>query len=104
VVQAALQIAVRRQPGQHHPVGVGQDDADRLAVQLLVQLPENRVGGAGQRALHVRVVQVAQVDVIGGHVPLPGPPPRREDRFAHDGGIDRLGGQEVVSGLGQPVF
>jgi len=71
---------------------------------VLVQLPEHRIGGAGQRALHIRVVQVAQVDVIGGHVPLPGPPPRREDRFAHGGGIDRLGREEVISRLGQLVL
>src|SRR5215831_11232726 len=45
-VQSALKVVVRGQPGEHQAVGVGEDDADRLAVKLLAQAPKHRVGGA----------------------------------------------------------
>src|ERR1019366_2532302 len=48
-VQVAFQVVVCGQPGQYHASRVGQDDADRLPVKLLVQLPQHRIGRPGQR-------------------------------------------------------
>jgi hypothetical protein len=70
-VEGALEVVVRGHPGQHQAVRVGQDDADRLAVQLLVQVPQHRIGRPGQVGLQVGVAQVVQLDVVGGDVPLP---------------------------------
>ncbi len=102
-VEGAFQVVVRGQPGQDEPVGVGQDDADGLAVELLVQVPQDRAGAARQPGLQVGFVQVGQVDMVGGHVPLTGAPPRGEDRLAHRGLVDRVSREEPDSGLGQPV-
>jgi len=71
---------VRGHPGQHQARGVGQDDADRLAVELLVQVPQHRIGRAGQVGLQVGVAQVITLDVVRGDVATAAdPPPGRED-------------------------
>ena len=103
-VEGALEVVVRGHPGQHQAVRVGQDDADRLAVQLLVQVPEHRIGRPGQVGLQVGVAQVVQLDVVGGDLPLPGPPPGREDGLAHGALVDRLGSEKPISGLCQLIF
>src|SRR5207237_8075290 len=82
-VEGALEVVVRGQPGQHQAGRVGQDDADRLAVELLVQVPEHRIGRPGQVGFQVGIAQIIEVDVVGGDVKLPGPPPGREDGLAH---------------------
>jgi hypothetical protein len=74
-VKVAFQVDVGGQPGQDQPGAVGQDDADRLAVELLVQLAQHRIGAAGKRGLQVGISKIAQVDVIGGDLPLAGAPP-----------------------------
>jgi hypothetical protein len=102
-VQGALQVVVRGQPVQHHPVSVGQDDADRLAVQLLAQAAQDWLGAAHQPGLQVRFVQVAQVDVVGRHLPLARAPPRGQDRLAHRIGVHHIGREEPDPGLGQAV-
>ena len=38
-VEMPFEIVIGGQPGQHEPVGVGEDDADRLPVELFVQVP-----------------------------------------------------------------
>ncbi len=102
-VQVPVKIVIGRQPGEHHSGGVRQDDADRLAVQVLAQIPQHRQGAAGQRRVQVGVAHIGQVDVIGGDVPPPGAPPGRQDRVAYLVRLDRLRGQEPFPGLGQPV-
>src|SRR6516162_7154397 len=102
-VQGPLQVVVPGQPSQHQPVGVGQDDADRLAAQFLVQLAQHRFRAADQPGLQVGFVQVVQVDAIGRHLPLTGAPPRGEDRLAHRSRVHRLGVKELNPGLGQAV-
>ena len=70
-VKLPLEVMVAGQAAQHKPVRVGQDDADRLPVELLVQVPQHRLGGAGQVRAEVRRAQVAHVQVVGRDVPLP---------------------------------
>ena len=82
-VEMAFQVVVRGQPGQHHPGRVGQDDADRLPVHVLAQVPEHRHGAAGQRGVQVGVADIGQLDAVRGHVPVPGAPPGRQDRIPH---------------------
>ena len=51
-VEVALEVAVAGQPGQHQPGRVGEDDADRLPVELLAAgcaAPAARCGSAGCR-------------------------------------------------------
>ena len=71
VVKLPFQVAVAGQAAQHEPGRVGQDDADRLAVELLVQVPQHRLGGAGERRVEVGRAQVAQVEPVGRDPPLP---------------------------------
>ena len=46
-VEVPLEIVVGGEPGEHHARCVGEDDADRLALQVLVQVPQHRQGAAG---------------------------------------------------------
>ena len=103
VVQVPLEVVIGGQPGQHQAGRVGQDDADRLAVKLLVQVPQHRVGRPGQVGFQVGVAQVVELDVVGGDVPLPGPPPGRQDGLADSAGINRLGGEKPLPGFRQQV-
>jgi hypothetical protein len=59
-VEVAFQIAVCGQPVEHDARGVGQDDADRLAVEMLVQVAHDRHRGAGERCLEVGVTRIGQ--------------------------------------------
>ena len=52
-VELPFQVAVAGEAAQHEPGRVGQDDADRLPVELLVQVPQDRLGGARQRRVEV---------------------------------------------------
>jgi hypothetical protein len=97
-VEVPLQVGIGGQPGQDHPGRVGQDHADRLPVQVVAQVPEHRHRAAGQRRVQVGVADIRQLDVVGGHVPLPRPRPRGEDRAAHLLRLDRVPGQEVLPG------
>jgi hypothetical protein len=74
-VQVTFEVVVRCQPAQHHAGRVGQDDADGLAVQMLVQVPQHRHGVTGQGRVEVRVPDVGQLDAVGRDTPVPGPPP-----------------------------
>ena len=102
-VEVAFQVGVGGQPGQHHPGRVGQDDADRLPVHVLAQVPEHRHGAAGQRGVQVGVADVGQFDAVRGHVPVPGAPPGCQDRIPHLVRLHWLPGQESLPGLSQPA-
>ena len=101
-VEMAFEIVIGGQPGQHEPVGVGEDDADRLAVELFVQVPEHRVGVPGQGSLRIGIAGVPQLDPVGRDPPVTGAAPGRENRLAHLMRAHRLRGQEFLPGLGQP--
>ena len=103
-VQVPLQVVVGGQPGEHHASGVGEDDADRLALEMLAQVPQHRHGAAGQRGVEVRVANIGQVDAVRSDIRPPGPPPGRQDRVAHLVRLDRLRGQEPFPGLRQPAL
>ena len=63
------------------------------------------IGASGPGwSVQVGVAQVVQLDVVGGDLPLPGPPPGREDGLAHGALVDRLGGEKPISGLRQQIF
>ena len=102
-VEVRVEIVVGGHPGQHQPGLVGEDDADRLPVQVFAQMAQHRQRAAGQRGVEVGIAQVGQVDPVGGHVPSPGPPPRGQDRVTYLVRVDVLGGQELLAGLRQVV-
>src|SRR6266566_1178535 len=82
---------------------IGEDDADRLALKTLAQVLQYRQGGAGQRGVEVGIADVGEVNAIGRDMPLPGAPPRRQDRLTHLARLDGLRRQELYPGLGQPA-
>ena len=69
-VQVPFEIVIGGQPGQHEPAGVGEDDADRLPVQLFVQMLQYRVGLPGQGGLRIGIAGVPQIDPVGSDVPV----------------------------------
>jgi len=81
---------------------IGQDDADRLALEILVQVLQHRQGAAGQRGVEVGITDVGQVNAVGRDMPLPAAPPRRHDRVTHPARLDGFRCQEPLPGLGQP--
>ena len=102
-VQVGVEVTAGVEPGQHQPGLVGEDDADRLVVQVLAQVVQHRQGAADQRRVQVGVAHIGEIDPVGGDVPAPGSPPRGQDRVADLVGIDVLGGQELLAGPGQLV-
>ena len=102
-VQVPLEVVVAGVAEQHQASGVGEHDADRLAVQLVVQVPQHRLGGAGQRRLQVGRPQVGQPQPVRRDVPLPGPPPGRQDRLPDRRPVNRQRRQEPVPGRGQAI-
>ena len=101
VVKVPLEIMIGCQPGKQYAACIGQHDADRLALEIVPQVPQHRQGAAGQRGVQVGIANVGQVDAVGGDVPLPRAPPRRQDRVTHPARADQLTGQELFPGLGQ---
>ena len=83
--------------------GVGEDDADRLPLQVLAEVAQHGHGVAGQRSIKIRVPDVRQRYPVGGYLPLPGAPPGRQDRLTYLARPDRLGRQETLPRLGQPL-
>ena len=54
-VKLPFQVVVAGEAAQHEPGRVGQDDADRLPVELLVQVPQHRLGGSARASCRGRV-------------------------------------------------
>jgi hypothetical protein len=102
-VEMPFQVAVAGQPDEHHARRVGQDDADRLAVEVVAEVPQHRQGVTGQRRVEVGIPDVVELDVVRRHVPVPGAPPGGQDRVAHLVCFEGVGGEEPLPGLGQPV-
>ena len=100
-VEVPLKITISRQPGEQDPARIRQDDADRLALEVVTQILQYRQGVAAQRGVQIGLADVGQVEVVGGDVPRLGAPPRRQDGVAHLAGLDRLRGQETLPGPGQ---
>ena len=72
---------VGRQPTKHHAARVGEDDADRLALETLAQQAlQHRQGAAGQRRAGAGIANVARVDVASRDIPPPRTLPARQDR------------------------
>jgi len=46
-VEVPLKIVVGCQPGQRHPLRIGENDADPLALKIVAQVLQYREGGAG---------------------------------------------------------
>ncbi len=102
-VQVTFQVVVGGHPGEHDARGVGEDDADRLPLQVLAEVAQHGHGVAGQRSIKIRVPDVRQRYPVGGYLPLPGAPPGRQDRLTYLARPDRLGRQETLPRLGQPL-
>ena len=82
---------------------ISEDDTDQLALKILVQVLQHRQGGAGQRGVEVGIADVGKVLTVSRDMPLPGAPPRRQDRVTHLARLDGLPRQEPFPGLGQPA-
>ena len=98
-----LQIVVGGQPGKRHPMRIGEDHANRLALKTLAQVLQHRQGGAGQRGVEVGIADIGKVNVVGRDMPRPGAPPRRQNRVTHLARLDGLPCQEPFPGPGQPA-
>jgi len=103
LVEVPLEVSATGEAAEDEPGGVGQDDADRLAVELLGQAAQHRSGAAGQRGVEVGVMQVGQVDSVGGHPQAARAPPGRQDWLAHPRRLDSVGREEAHPRLGQPI-
>ena len=103
VVEAPVELAVAGLAGQHQPRRVGQDDAHRLVVQLLAQLPQDGLRGARERGVEVHLGGVVLKDPVGGDLQVAGTLPRGEDGAAHVHRVQRLGGQEAQPVAGDEV-
>ena len=103
-VQFVLQPGVAGAAVQDHAFGVGEDDADRFVGMLGVCRADDCVRAVRETRLAVEIGFVRQLEVVGGHLPLPGPGPRRENGVPDDAGLDRFGGQEPFTGLRQPAL
>ena len=101
-VKVPLEIAIGRQPVKQHAARIGQHDADRLALEIVAQVPQHRQGVAGQRGVQAGTADRRQAEAIGGDMPRPAAPPRRQDRITHPARPGRLTRQETLPGLGQP--
>src|SRR5262249_6796449 len=86
-VQAAGQVPAGGAPVEHDAGVVGEDDADRLVLQLLVQRVEDRGGAAQQGSGRVPVGQVRHVDAIDVDVVLLAALPRGQDQPPHVEGV-----------------
>jgi len=102
-VKMPLEVVVRGQASKHQPGGVGQDDAHRLAVQLLVQVAQHRARTSGERGVDIGVADIGQVDLIRVDFQLAGALPGRKNRPAHAIGHCRLGGEEAHPAHREPV-
>jgi hypothetical protein len=95
LVQMPAQLGVGGQPLEHHAGPVGEDDADRLPVEILVQLLHHRFRAAGQGKVQIGVRHIGHGDPIGRQVPSPRPHPGRQDRRPDVLRPDRIEGEEV---------
>ena len=90
-VEVPLEVVVGGQPAEHQPGRVGEDDADRLTVELLAEAAQHRLGRPGERAVEVGVADVRRarpgrpapagrgsVPTTRGSVPAPGRAGRRQ--------------------------
>jgi hypothetical protein len=82
-------------------MGVGQDDAHRLTGELIREITDDVIGAVGEPAVPVGVGIVRQVEMIGGHSPVPGSNPGRQNAVADDAWLHGLSGQEMFPGTGQ---
>ncbi len=82
---------------------ISEDNADQLALKILAQVLQHRQGGAGQRGIQVGIADIGKVNAVGRDMPLPGAPPRRQDRVPHLARLDGLRCQEPCPGPGQPA-
>ena len=101
VVKVFGQLAPGRPSVDDQAVGVGQHDADRLIGELVLQLPQDRLGAQHQRGVRVRLLDEAKVRSVGHHPEGARALPRGEDRCADGHPIDRLRGQEGFPGHGE---
>ena len=82
-VEVSLQLAVAGESAQHQSRLVGEDDADRLALELLAQASQHRLRAAAEPGVEVHVGLEPHLDLVGRHLHVQGPPPGREDRVPH---------------------
>ncbi len=97
-------LAQRGVPGpavEDDPVGVAEDQADRLGGELVAQLGDDRRRRPYQRAVGL-AADLGQVDGVGCDVAVPGPDPGRQDRRADGVLAQLLVVQERVAGGRDP--
>ena len=94
LVKVPFEVGVRGSPAEHQAGLVGEDDAHRLTVELLVQAAQHRFGAAGEPAVGVGIPDVGQLDFIGGNLQVTRAPPRGQNGGAHAARFDGFRGKE----------
>ncbi len=102
-VQMPFEVGVGGPPAENHAGRVGQDDADRLAVELLMEPAEYRLGTAGEFGVQIGIAQIGQLDLVGRDTQVARPAPGRQDGGPDATRLGRLGGEETDPGRGQVV-
>ena len=95
-VQVAVELAVAGEPAEHQSRRVGEDDAHRLALQLLLQASKHRLGAPAEPGVEVGVCLERHVDLVCRHLQVVGPSPGRKDRVADGPRLRRLVCQEAL--------
>ena len=103
-VELALQVVVAGEAAQHEPGRVGQDDADRLTVELLVQVPAAPARRRGPAWCRGRA-RPGSSGRDGSAATFHSRDRHQEARIGslHRRPVDGLRGEEPVPGLGERV-
>ena|SRR5919199_4203551 len=88
-------------PVQHHALGVGQNDGNRLAGELVREITDDVTGAISEAGVPIRIGIVRHIETIRGYVPISRPDPRRQDATAHNTGLHGLCGKEPFPRAGQ---
>ena len=80
-VQVVLEARFAGVTAEYHAVRIAEDNADRLAAELVRSLREHRSGGPQEGRLAVHVGLEGHLEVVGRDVPVARPGPRRQDRL-----------------------
>jgi hypothetical protein len=90
-----IEVGVRGPPAEHQSGRVGEDDAHRLTVQVLVHAAQHRLGASGEWGVDVEVADVWQLDLVRCDPQGTGSPPGRKDGGTDAARFNPLAGEEA---------